>query len=82
MAATRAVSAEDESVSPVEGDADSGAPSCDGTSAAEGGDRPAKVLAERNQQVVVIDPVPVRQLLPKGHLRLLGCLGRDVSPTV
>jgi len=66
----------------VDGDADPGTPTFDGTSAAEGGDRPAKVLAERDQQVVVIDPVPLRQLPPEAHLGLLGCLGRDVPPAV
>lgn len=66
----------------MDGHADLGAPALDRAAAAERGDRPAQVLPEWDQQVVVIDPVPLRQCPPKGHFGLFGGLSLDVTPAV
>src|SRR5574337_1678774 len=62
--------------------ADLSAPALDGTTTTKGRNRSAEVLTERDQQVVVIDPVPLRQLQPEGHLGLIGRLGVDVTPAI
>lgn len=62
--------------------ADLGAPAFERTATAKGRNRSAEVLTERDQQVVVIDPVPLRQLQSEGHLGLLGGLGADVTPAI
>lgn len=62
--------------------ADLGAPAFDRTAITKGRNRSAEVLTERDQQVVVIDPVPLRQLQSEGRLGLLGGLGADVTPAI
>src|SRR5574337_2150182 len=63
-------------------DADLGAPAFDRTAAAKGRDRSAEMLTERNQQVIVIDPMPLRQLQPERHLGLIRSPGTDVTPAI
>ena len=62
--------------------ADFGAPALDGAAAAKGRNRSAEVLTERDQQVVVIDPVLLRQFQPESHLGVIGSFGTDVTPAI
>jgi len=45
-------------------------------------DGTAEVLTKADQQVVVFDPVSLRQFAPQGELGFLGVFGPHVSPTI
>jgi hypothetical protein len=49
---------------------------------AHGRDRSAEVLAERDEEIVIFDPVALGQLRTQGELALFRVLGFDIPPAV